>query len=45
MLILGYPAQEPRYKPMRPLKEMIHFDRCGETDFRTDEEVRAYFGK
>jgi nitroreductase len=44
MLTLGYPAKEPLAKKMRPLKEMIHYDACGEADFRTKEQVRAYFG-
>lgn len=44
MLTLGYPAKKPLSKPMRPLKEMIHYDACGEADFRTEEQVRAYFG-
>jgi nitroreductase len=45
MLVLGYPSTEPGPKPMRPVSEMIHFDDCGVDDFRTDEKVRAYFGK
>jgi nitroreductase len=45
MMALGYPSTEPPPKTMRPRKEMIHYDACGGDDFRTDDEVRAFFGK
>jgi nitroreductase len=45
MMALGYPDKAPHPKAMRPRKEMIHYNACGGNDFRTDDEVRAFFGK
>jgi nitroreductase len=45
MLTLGYSNETPPPKSMRPRKEMIHFDTCGRDDFRTDDEVKAFFRK
>ena len=45
MLTLGHPGMAPPPKAMRPRQEMIHYDACGVKDFRTDDEVRAFFGK
>ncbi len=45
MLTLGYPDMDPRPKVMRTREEITHFDACGEADFRTDAQVKAYFGK
>lgn len=43
MMVLGYPATEPGPKRMRDREEMVHYDDCGEEDFRTYEEVKRYF--
>ncbi|MBW1803798.1 MAG: nitroreductase family protein [Deltaproteobacteria bacterium] len=43
MMALGYAGADPRDKPMRDLKQMVHYDDCGEGDFRSDEAVKAYF--
>lgn len=43
LFILGYPDEEPRDKKLRPLDEMLHFDDCGIDDFRTRDEVKAFF--
>jgi nitroreductase len=45
MMALGYSSTEPPPKAMRPRKEMTHYDACGRNDFRSDEEVKAFFGK
>lgn len=45
MLALGYPVAAPPRKAMRPRKEMIHYNTCGRDEFRTDAEVKAFFGK
>lgn len=42
MLALGYPALKPRPKLMRDTKTMIHYDDCGEEDFRSSEEVKEF---
>ncbi len=42
MMVVGYPAVKPRKKLVRPREEMVHYDYCGEEDFRTDEEVRGF---
>ena len=43
MMAVGYPAMEPIPKLMRAREEMVHYDYCGEDDFRTDEEVKDFF--
>ena len=45
MLAVGVPDLTPPDKKVRPLEEIIHFDECGEDDFRTEEQVRKRFGK
>ncbi len=45
MMVLGWPAEPPIPKEVRSLEEMIHFDACGERDFRTDDQVAAYAEK
>jgi len=42
MIALGYPALKPRPKLMRDIKTMIHYDECGEEDFRDIEAVREF---
>jgi nitroreductase len=42
MMVLGYPAAPPGPKIVRELTDMVHYDVCGEQDFRTDEEVEEY---
>lgn len=42
MLALGYPAVKPRPKLLKDKAKMIHYDQCGISDFRTDEEVRDF---
>jgi nitroreductase len=42
MIALGYPAQKPRPKLMRPLAKMVHRDYFSEEDFRTDAEVKDF---
>jgi nitroreductase len=45
MMALGYGATKPRPKFIRNLSEMIHYDRCGENSFRTDDETRDFIRK
>ena len=45
MMALGTSDFKPAVKKMRALSEVIHYGQCGPEDFRTDEEVRAYFKK
>lgn len=45
MMALGYPDIAPNEKFMRNFEEMVHQDNCGEGDFRTDEQVRAFVKK
>ncbi|MBN1321459.1 MAG: nitroreductase family protein [Thermoleophilia bacterium] len=42
MMVVGYPAASPGPKIVRDLADMVHYDACGEQDFRTDEEVEEY---
>jgi len=42
MVALGYPVEKPRKKLMRSTDKMVHYDYCGEGDFRTDDEVNDF---
>jgi nitroreductase len=42
MIALGYPAGHPGGKLLRDPKTMIHYDDCGQKDFRSDEEIRDF---
>jgi nitroreductase len=42
MMAVGYGASKARAKFLRSQEEMIHYDDCGEEDFRTDEEVKEF---
>ena len=43
MLALGYSDFEPHDKKLRPLDKVMHSGKCAPADFRTEEQVRAYF--
>jgi len=43
MMALGTSDFKPHIKKMRALSEVIHYGQCGPKDFRTNEEVMAYF--
>ncbi|MCF8025456.1 MAG: nitroreductase family protein [Desulfobacteraceae bacterium] len=45
MLALGYPAIKPSEKFIRDLEEMVHYDDCGQEDFRSDEQVKDFVKK
>ena len=45
MMALGYGAVPPPEKLTKSLEDMIHYDDCGEDDFKTDEEVIAFAEK
>ena len=45
MMALGTTDFQPAVKKMRALSEVIHYGQCDQKDFRTDEEVSAYFNK
>ena len=42
MIVLGYPAMKPPKKFMRELNSMVHYDDCGEDDFRSEEDMRDF---
>ena len=42
MIALGYPAITPREKLMRDPDEMVHYDDCGQEDFRNEEEIKDF---
>lgn len=42
MMVVGYQAAAPGPKIVRELTDMVHYDACGEQDFRTDEQVAEY---
>jgi nitroreductase len=45
MMALGYPAAQPRGKFVRDLKTLVHYDDCGQKDFRSDDEVKDFVKK
>lgn len=45
MLALGYPAIQPNEKLVRDLAEMIHYDDCGQEDFRSDKQAMDFVKK
>ncbi|MFC1891490.1 hypothetical protein ACFLZT_03780, partial [Thermodesulfobacteriota bacterium] len=45
MMALGYGESTAPEKLLKPLEDMIHYDDCGEDDFKNDEEVIAFAGK
>ncbi len=45
MMVLGYPAIQPPGKYLRPMEEVLHWNRCAPDDFRTDAAVRDYVKK
>ncbi len=42
MMALGYPALRPNPKLMRGTGKMVHYDNCGQKDFRSDGEVKDF---
>jgi len=45
MMALGTTDFKPAVKKMRALSEVIHYGQCAQKDFRTDEEIKAYFNE
>jgi nitroreductase len=45
MMALGYPGFQPTPKLMRDKQKMVHYDRSGVEDFRTDAEVNDFIRK
>ena len=45
MMALGKTDFIPSEKKMRSLSEVVHYGRCDKSEFRTDEEIKAYFSK
>ena len=41
MMVLGYPDTPPQEKIVREFGSMVHYNGCGTSSFRTDEEVAA----
>jgi len=42
MMAMGYPAEEPKSRPVRAKEEVVHYDYYDKTKFRTDEEVKDF---
>ena len=42
MMVVGNAYSLPIPKIVRELKDIVHYDKCGVKDFRTDDEVAAY---
>lgn len=44
LMVLGYPATPPVNKYVRGVKDMLHYNDCGEDDFRSKEQVEKEAG-
>jgi nitroreductase len=42
MMAVGYPAAEPKPRPVRDKEEMVHYDYYDKTKFRTAEQVKDF---
>jgi hypothetical protein len=42
MMALGYPAHQPKKRPVRERVEMVHDGRYDKAKYRSDEEIRAF---
>lgn len=45
MMVVGYPDAEPRPKLVRDREEMVHYDYCGEEDFRSIEKINDFINR
>jgi nitroreductase len=45
MVALGWPSLKPPAKFMRATDKMVHWNRSGESDFRTEDEVNTFIKK
>jgi nitroreductase len=45
MMALGHSEEAPKPRMVRELKEMVHYDHCGESAFRSAQEVRDFIFK
>ena len=45
LMALGHPDKVANEKKLRNIEQMTHWNKCGESDFRTKEEVAQYFKK
>jgi nitroreductase len=43
MMALGYPDAKPIPKDMRETSDMVHYDLCAPTDFRTEDDLKKFF--
>lgn len=42
MIVLGIQDMETKPRLVRNIEEMVHYDFCGEDDFRSDEEIKDF---
>jgi hypothetical protein len=45
MMALGYSDVKPTPRLVRDRGEMVHYDFCGEDNFRNDEQVKDFIFK
>ncbi len=41
-MVLGYPSEEPKPRPVRKRDEVTHYERYDKSKFRTEAQVRSY---
>jgi nitroreductase len=42
MIVVGYPASDPKPRLVRKRTEMIHFEKYDQSKYRTDEDIRSF---
>jgi hypothetical protein len=42
MMAIGYPAHQPKKRPVRERVEVVHDGRYDKAKYRSDEEIRAF---
>jgi len=45
MMAVGYSDFQPQPKQIRPLSEVLHLDKSGKEDFRSEEQIAAALGR
>jgi len=45
MMAIGYPDHTPPEKKVRTLDDFVHYEACGDREFRTEKNIETFFGK
>ncbi|MBT8338935.1 MAG: nitroreductase family protein, partial [Desulfatitalea sp.] len=45
MIALGHPDGPAPAKSMREAREMVHYNKCSASDFRSEDDIKKFFGR